>query len=323
MIGIIDMHANFVNGYYRDSLSNPKRLTLWKSGWCANLVVRSCNVLLATLMKRHEGMQGILHLAVGEGEDKWDGSRPRPQLTTTQLAKEVARQALGMDQIVYLDNAYEPTENPSKRLQVTAELRAEDINRNGNSTLREFALFGGDATIEPGSGFMINHVIHPKIELTEELTLIRKVRLDFVASIDPTQDLSGFGSTLPVMSIDGVGGRYADMLENKGVRTLDDLLKMDPLAPVGTIPLVRLREFRAKARIVLQTRVNLDPFKKLADQNISRVLKENPEKLAGLIGAPAITPEKIACMQEGLAPLQVALDDSQLRKITIGDLLDM
>ena len=311
----------FLEGCYHDALADSQGRVLWESSWRSNLIVLKCNLLLAALMKRHEGIQGILYWTIGEGEEEWDSIRPHPHLTTIRLSHEVARQVIAADQIVYLNDSNEPTETPSNRLEVSAEFRGEDFVSNGIQPLREFGLFGGDATEELNSGFMIDHVIHPRIDLTAELTLIRKLRLTFAAGAIQPEELIEFGAALPVTSIDGVGDEYASDLVEQDINSLGDMVEVDPLSPIGNIPKVKLREFRAKARMVTHLRVTLAPFAMLADRSISSLLSERPEDIAEEIGLPGITPEFVAQLQEELALLQIAMDNEQLQRITLGDLM--
>lgn len=310
-----------IKGYYLDTLANSSNEILWKSGWCSNHVVNNCSVLLAGLMKNQPGMQGILYFAIGQGMTEWDAHLPDPDHSNDQLTQEINRQLLKPQQIVYLNEFNEPTTIPSGLLEISAEFKGQDIVKNGLQPLREFGLFGGNATDAANSGFMIDHVIHPRIDLERDKKLIRKMRLVFETGIGPLDHIIDFGSNLPVISIDGVGTKYSDILKNQGVEKIADLVKVDPLTPIGRIPMIKLREFRAKARIVLQTEINLLPYTKLQKWNISRVLKEKPENLVDKIGDPDVTKKMVTSLQEKLAILQVALDDVQLQKITIGDLL--
>lgn len=312
-----------IKGHYHDVLADCHGLVHWESAWHSNLIVQKSNILLAALMKRHEGMQGILYWAIGEGEDDWDSIHPHPHLTTTRLTKEVSRQALTVDQIVYLDDADGPTETPTNRLEMSAEFKGEDLVSNGTQPLREFGLFGGDAKEDSDSGFMVNYVIHPRIDVSPELRLIRKLRLTFAAGAIQPEELTGFGAALPVASIDGVGDVYAGHLGEQEIQSLSDLVEIDPLLSVGNIPQVKLREFRAKARMVMHLRVTLAPFTMLADRSISSLLLEKPEDLAEAISLPGITPELVAQFQEELAVLQIALDNTELRRITLGDLINV
>jgi len=312
--------TQLIKGRYHDALIYSQGLVQWDSGWCPNLIVQGCNVLLAALMKRHPDTQGILYWAVGEGEKDWDALCPSPRLGDSRLTTEIARQALTPDQIVYLDNGGEPTEppsTPSDCLEVRAEFRGEDLVSNGFQSLREFGLFGGDATEAPDSGFMIDYVIHPRIDLSPGDTLNRKLRLTFATGAVPLEvELAGFGATLPVSSIDGVGEAYASALSEGGIHSLDDLVEVDPLRPVGNIPPVKLREFRAKARLVMRLRVSPASLGPFTDRSVSRFLRESPDDLTG----PGVPPATVRRLQETLADLQIALDDAQLQSITLGNL---
>ena len=316
------MMTQLIKGCYRDVLTDSQRRVQWDSGWRSNLVVHNCNRLLAALMKRHEGMDGILYWAIGEGAADWDSILPSPLLTTSRLTSEVARQALAADGIVYLDDANEPIETPSPRLEVTAEFQGEDFVSNGFQPLREFGLFGGDAAEAPDSGLMIDYVIHPRIDLTPGMALSRQLRLTFAAGGLQQEEWVGFGASLPAISIDGVGEEYAGALGGQGIDSLGDLVEIDPLLPLGNIPQVRLREFRAKARTVMGLRIDLTPFMSLADHSISLLLMERPEDLVEAIDAPDVTPKMVTHLQEELAVLQIALDDAQLQRITLGDLIN-
>jgi len=274
------------------------------------------------LMKRHEGMEGILYLAVGEGEGGWDAGRPIPVLTNAQLTNEVYRIPLLSNQVVYLNNDGQPVDTPTTLLEVAGEIKGEEVVTNGSQPLREFGLFGGDATGEPNSGYMIDHVTHERYDLTPELTLNRKIRLTFTDAVISKEKLTEFGATLPVMSIDGIGDAYTADLSSQGVQTFSDLVDIDPLLSVEGIPQVKLREFRAKARIVMSLKVTLAPFASLADQNISDLLMENPEKIAEKTGLSEVTAEMASRFQEELAVLQIALDNVQLQRITLGDLIN-
>ena len=311
-----------IQGNYCDKLIDFRGRELWSSGWRSNLIVESCDLLLASLMKREPETEGILYWAVGEGEASWELGAPVAASTTSQLSSETARKLLVPKQIVYLDETGQLTDTPTSRLEVASKFTTEDFETNAPIPLREFGLFGGDATEVPDSGFIIDYVIHPRIELTPGVTLSRKLRLTFGAGALEQEELGEFGAALPVISIDGVGDEYSSDLGGQGIESLGDLAEIDPLLSIGNIPQVKLREFRAKARMVMRLRISLTPFMTLADRSISSLLRKNPEDLAGVIGAPAVTPEVVTGLQEELAVLQIALDDEQLQSITIDELIN-
>ena len=309
----------FLKGYYCDILTDSNSRVLQNSGWHPNLIVYNCSVLLAALMKRHESLQGILYLAIGEGENNWDSSRPAPLPTTTRLAKEVSRSKLVEDQILYL-NAAGSSKTPTNQLEITTVFKGEDFA--SDQPLREFGLFGGDATGDPNTGYLIDYVIHPRVDLTRTMTLTRTVRLSFTAGGvpggEPTFFGGSFGASLPVISIDGIGDEYAAELGENGIYSLGDLARIDPFNPVGSIPQARLGEFRAKARMVMRLGIDMTPFIALAKSSISNILSERPEILVEVSG---IIPEMVKQLQEELAVLHVALDNAYLQSITLGELI--
>ena len=169
--------THIIKGYYHDRLCGLERVRLDR-GWNSNLIVADCNRLLAALMKGQAGVAGILYLAVGEGQKAWDAAPPQPLPAATRLRKEILRRPVATEAITFLDSAGQPTATPTGRLQINMELTREDFPANGFQPVREFGLFGGNATAAADSGFMINYVIHPRIDITGELTLQRTLRLD-------------------------------------------------------------------------------------------------------------------------------------------------
>ena len=112
-------------------------------------------------------------------------------------------------------------------------------------------------------------------------------------------------------------GEKADRL---GVETLADVAEVDPLQALGPVPSFKLREFRAKARLVLGLRIDLVPFATLADRSIGSLLVESPlDLIAALSG---VTLDEITRLQDWLAILEVALDQTQLHQVTLGELFN-
>lgn len=316
------MRTNILQGYFHDVLTR-KDGSRTLSPWQSNLIVRNCNTLLSMLMKGHEETRGILYLALGEGEGSWDASRPIPLLTDTQLTNEVYRKPILADQIVYLNDDSEPVDYPTTLLAITVEVKGEEVVISGSQPLREFGLFGGDATDEANSGYLINHVTHDRYDLTPELTLNRKIRLNFTGGVISQEEITGFGATFPVISIDGVGEGYANDLTAAGIQTLDNLFNINPLLPIGNIPLVKLREFHTKAKLVISIKVTLAPFVEFADYSISDLLTRKPDQLVDEVNSRDLSVEMVSLLQAELALLQVALDDSYLQKIVFEDLMSV
>lgn len=141
-----------------------------------NTVVDSCSKLIACLMKGQAGQSGIKYWAVGKGDGSWSNDAP-PSPTTgdTKLLVETFRKAINPSDIVFLDSSNQPTDTITNKLQITVLFGESEAN----GELREFGLFGGNATGTANSGFMINRKIHPLIYKTSGMKLERIIRIVF------------------------------------------------------------------------------------------------------------------------------------------------
>lgn len=312
----------YANGIYRDLLTGPGGRELYRSPWRRNKVVADCGRLNAALMKGDRKMRGILFWAVGAGWKRWDGNLPVPSPDDVKLAREVTRQPILVDNILYIDDDDKPSRTPTSRVEVTAVFKGSDFasEKPGRRVLREFGLFGGDATQKADSGLMIDYVVHPRIDMHEDLTLTRKLRLDFGRGFEQQPRPLGFGTGIDVVHIDGIGEVFGKTLVQRGIRFIDDLLKIPHWETIGTIPRIKLVEFCAKARMVTGLAVDLSSFGALGSLNVTTVTGENPEKLLEMTRSTILTLEDIVDMQHRLSALQVALDDGFLQKLTIMDL---
>lgn len=336
-----------LSGRWRDERLDGRGRVVWAGEWRSNLVVAGCNRLLAALMRREPGISGIRYWAFGTGEEGWDALLPGPRPADTRLAAEVARLELAPEQVVYLDAAGSPAAAPTERLEVAAVLRGSDFTRPVR--LREFGLFGGDATDAPNSGLLVNRVIHPRIDLGPGDTLRRTVRLTFagggLAADRPGDPVGGGGLTgggvsalasglaagegsasrgpaglLPVESLDGVGRVYAGELVAAGIATVRQLADADPQRSVGSVPPARLRELRAKARLVVGLRPDPAILAPLADRRLGSLLAARPEELAGALGGLAAATRTVVYLHGHLSTLEVALDAAWLQKLRVRDL---
>ena len=171
-----------MSGRYQDRFFNHQGILLWQSSWRSNRILNNCDRLLAALLKGEVGMEGLLYWAVGEGQPIWDDLLPNPQSTNTQLTQEVARFPLAPGQINYIDDQGNFSIIPTQRLEILLDIDGSTLVDSGFQSLREFGLFGGDATTAPDSGFMINQVIHPRIDVAPGMTLSRTLQLTFTLS---------------------------------------------------------------------------------------------------------------------------------------------
>ena len=100
---------------------------------------------------------------------------PSPTTGDTKLLVETFRKAINPSDIVFLDSSNQPTDTITNKLQITVLFGESEAN----GELREFGLFGGNATGTANSGFMINRKIHPLIYKTSGMKLERIIRIVF------------------------------------------------------------------------------------------------------------------------------------------------
>jgi hypothetical protein len=171
-------------GRYQDTLID-KNGNVKKHEIKNNQVQLSALKLISSLFKNQANTIGIQYIALGSGDTTWDllpNNKPNPMPTSnTTLTNEVFRKAIPTSDIVFVD----PTgafgqgaisQSPTTRLRITTQIEANEAN----VSLREFSLFGGNATNVEDTGFMINWVAHPLIEKTDDVVLNRMIELDFV-----------------------------------------------------------------------------------------------------------------------------------------------
>lgn len=141
-----------------------------------NTVVDDCSRLIASLMKGQAGYKGITYWAVGSGANTWDNANPpAPAVGDTKLLNETFRKAVQPSDIVFLDANDKVTSSVTNKLQIKVVFTEEEAN----GELREFGLFGGDATSNRNSGIMINRKTHGLIYKTSGMTLERTIRIVF------------------------------------------------------------------------------------------------------------------------------------------------
>lgn len=305
-----------LRGRYRDTVKDPAGHPVVDTSWRSNTIVHGAWRLLAGLLKNDPSLDGILYWAVGPGEPAWDEARPPPDPGTAGLRAESGRARLTGGDIVYLDDDGRPTGEPRDRLEIRARFEWPDRE----VTLREFGLFGGHASEEAGSGFLINYVVHPRIDVTAGSALQRRLRLDFRPGRRERPPLPAhwLGSS-EVAVIGGVGKAYTAALTEAGVATVEELARVEPLQLDHAVPLMKLVELRSKARLALRTAARLHPPTGLHAHPVWKVLVTPTATLAADTGAEE--PE-VARLRDDAAMLELALDHEVLRRLTIGELVD-
>lgn len=141
-----------------------------------NTVVDDCSRLIASLMKRQAGFQGITYWAVGSGQSTWNNQTPpSPSEADTKLLNESFRKVVTLDDIKFLDANNNPTASVTNRL----EIKVTFLEGEANGELREFGLYGGNASGTKDSGIMINRKTHGLIYKTSGMQLERIIRIVF------------------------------------------------------------------------------------------------------------------------------------------------
>jgi hypothetical protein len=281
-----------------------------------NTIVDSAWSLLAGLLKNDPALHGILFLAVGAGDPAWDGTHTPANPAATQMQNEIVRQPVTAENIQYLNDNDEPVPQPTTRIEITASFVWPDQSQ----TLREFGLFGGDATDTPDSGYLVNYVIHPRLHLETGATLTRRLRLNIRPQVSPAwlELPQHWLSTSPVTHIDGVGEAYQVTLSSAGIETIGQLAAAEPTSLERSIPLMKRVEFWSKARMVVRAVTALSSVPELFDRRVWDVLATPTAELVADTGLPE---EVIARLREQISTLQVALDSQYLRRLTIGELV--
>lgn len=311
-----------ITGKYYDALTSIDSDNCWKRGWCSNRIVSRSNVLLAALMKGEVDLQGILYLAIGEGNPDWDDAGNPVTPDVQQLHNEVLRHPLAVEEITFLDPLDQPSATPSSRLEIAVDFIGNDIVETGYQSLREFGLFGGDATASANSGYLINYVIHPRIDMTPNATLTRKLHLDFdspapaATAIPAAAATTNWLSDAPVKLIDGVGKTYISALTAAGIKTIGELASSE-LETKVSMPGMKFMEIRARAQIAIQSISTLNPTDAMLPLKFKQFFSTPTGELAIMLGANRNTVLH-ACNQ--LCMLQLALDQKFLQNKTIGEL---
>ena len=169
------MHKSFT-GEIIDNIIDAKTGEIIETRKGHNLIVDSCSKLLASLVKNTNGT-GLAYLAYGHGDSNWeDTNLPLPTPDDVKLFDEFYRKAITPDMVKFINNDDVEVDEITNRIQITITLDANE----GNGSLREFGLFGGDScTSDKDSGLMINRRIHAHIYKTTGMLLERIIRLTF------------------------------------------------------------------------------------------------------------------------------------------------
>jgi hypothetical protein len=302
-------------GEYRDTIRRGRAPPL-ALPWRSNRIVSTAWPLVAALL-RGERMAGIAFCAVGDGAASWDDRAPDDAPDATHLAHETARVPIATADIGYVDAVGGAASTPTHRLSMAVTVTAT----TSSMRLREFALFGGEATAALNSGRMINYVIHPRIDLAVGDVLTRTIRMSFrpTGRTAVSTDLGAVPvhwlATKSAEMIDGVGAKVLSALRKLQVTTIGDLARLAPGAKSTVITPARAVELRGKARLALRIAADVAPAPPLAALSLNDIVTADPAALPS-----SVPPTRIETLQEQLALLQLSLDAQFLAQTTLGQL---
>ena len=305
-----------LSGEYQDTIRRgraPPHIMPWRS----NRIVSTAWPLVAALLRGERDTRGIAFCAIGDGVASWDDLAPHDAPDATHLAHETVRVPIAANDIGYVDAAGGHASTPTHRLSIPVTLTAT----TSPLRLREFALFGGEATAALNSGRMINYVIHPRIDLKVGDVVTRTIRLSFrptgrvAVSTDLGEVPAHWLATKSAEMIDGVGAKVLTALRKLQVMTIGDLARLAPGSKSTVITPARAVELRGKARLALRIAADVSAAAPLAGVLLSDIVGADPATL--LAAVPAAT---IETLQEQLALLQLSLDAQFLAQTTLGEL---
>src|SRR3989442_825753 len=307
-----------LSGEFRDALRSPDGKLVADSGWRRNTIALSAWPLVAGLMRNTPDLRGLQFCAVGEGLSAWDASPPRADEATRTLVREVDRLALALERITYIDGFGHPTNTATARLEATAV-----FSWPAPRTLREFGLFGGDATAAADSGHLINYVVHRAFTVHPGSTLTRRVRLSFrpaggtgAASMSRNVPEHPLGR-LEATALHGVGPQIGSVLKRARATTIRSVSELRLGTEVGRLSVTQVVELRAKARLALRTVARLTMLGPLDAYQVETLLATAPSDLATQHDIPV---ESLEDLQEQLGLLLLALDARTLRRMTLAKL---
>lgn len=149
-----------------------------------NLVVNTAYVAIAMAMSMDPSYDGFMYWAVGTGDgsskEVWDAGVEdgsiAPSTTDTALDNEIYRKAITAADIEFIDSQNNTSETPTNRLRITVTFEETEPYSDQTAYLREWGIFGGDATGTLGSGYLINRKVHKEYEKTQFSKLERVLR---------------------------------------------------------------------------------------------------------------------------------------------------
>lgn len=146
--------------------------------WDSNQIQNTFMTLLAGWCIQEATIaDGITYLAVGHGLVGWDSAAPTLSHSDTTLEAEYFRSAIspGTDSYFIDPGTNLVSLTPTNKIELVVLIDYADAI----GALREFGLFGGDASATTDSGHMVNWIHHARVDKDITMAIERKVRILF------------------------------------------------------------------------------------------------------------------------------------------------
>ena len=132
-----------------------------------SITTTGLSTYLATVIKNNGNG---LYFAIGIGNSSWDdGDLPNPPSSIDKLVNESYRVQVDMSKIVYVNPSSYTTvvEEPTSTIRIEVNINKSEYP----GVLREYGLFGVNATSEPNSGTLIQYADFDKREVPSDAGL--------------------------------------------------------------------------------------------------------------------------------------------------------
>jgi hypothetical protein len=180
-VGMADTESFAINGFKGevfDKINHPDGTIEFRER-SFNIVVDQVSKLIACLIKFETGYNaGKLYWALGDGATSWDTTPYSPLNTNVKLVNEVFRKEITSANRYFVDASGNKLGAGviSNRLQLDIIIDSGEAN---GFSLREFGIFGGNASATKDSGIQINHKAHARIDKVVGMSIERSVRFTF------------------------------------------------------------------------------------------------------------------------------------------------
>jgi hypothetical protein len=165
-------------GYWHDKITYLDSGKVEVRPWQYNQIQLAAAVVAATALSRQPELTaytGMGYLAVGSGLVGWDTVPPTILTSQTTLTTETFRKAISASNLSFVDAlGGSVSATPTRFYRLVVQLGSSEAN----GTLREFGIFGGDATLTFDSGSIFNHIVNSRIDKDSNMVIDRTVDIE-------------------------------------------------------------------------------------------------------------------------------------------------